>query len=177
MSPYRPIGRRTDSGFTLLELMLVVSLLAIFFGSVYETVIVGLRTANAADDREDVRQQAANALDRFVREASLAKVVRQATSQVFEFDADLTGDGTAETNILYQLQNDAIVRTYGGTTTTLVRSANTPSLTFAYFKQDRATWVSGTDALSTIRVAQVTLTATKDTETLSLINAAYLRSM
>ena len=155
--------------------MVAVSLLAIFFGGVYETAILGLRSANAADEREDIRGQAMNALERFTREASLAKTVRQATSQLFEFDADLNGDGTAETNIIYQVQNGDLVRTYGGTTISLVRDFG--SATFGYLKQDRAAWVSGTDALSTIRVVQVTVTATKDAETLSLTNAAYLRSV
>lgn len=175
----RPIAPRTDTGFTLLELMVVLSLCGLFFGVVYDTVLIGLRAAHAADTREGVRQQLTNAMDRLTREASLAKTVRQATSSLFEFDADLTGDGTVETNILYQVQSGNLVRTYGGATITLVR--NVTSGTLSYFKQDRVAWVSGTDALTSIRVVQISLTATNAatnwTESLSLTTSTYLRSM
>ena len=170
------IARQTNlSGFTLLELLISIALLAIFFGGVYETVIVGLRVVHASDTREELRGEAINAFERFTREACLAKTVRQATASVFEFDADLNADGTAETNIIYQVLSGDFVRTYGGTTTILVKDWS--SSTFSYLKQDRVAWVSGTDALSTIRVVQATLTAAKNTETISLTNASYLRSM
>ena len=75
MSACGPIVRVSERGLSLLELLIVVSLLSIFIGTVYESVVVGLRTVNAADEREDIRQQLAGALD-----ASLVKPVWRAMS-------------------------------------------------------------------------------------------------
>ena len=177
MSYSRPTAQASERGLSLLELLLVMALLAIFAGVIHESVIVGLRAANAADEREDVRLQVADALDRLTREGSLASNVTQANDQVFKFDADLDGNGTTETGITYEVLNGDLVRTLGDTTVTLIRDLAT--LDFDY--QDlnganMATPVSSQSERDTIRLAQVVLTGTKDTETLSVAEAVYLRN-
>ena len=175
--PASGFRHRSCHGFTLIELCIVITLLALFGGAVYESVIVGLRTANASDERENIRQQLANALDMLTREASLADVVDVAADQQFQFDADLDGDGTVENNINYQVSSGTFQRVYNGATLTLVR--NLASLDFNYVDSagsNMATTVPDQATRNTIRVMQVTTSATNDAETVSLANAAYLRN-
>lgn len=153
-----------------------MSLLGLFIGAVYESVIVALRVVNAADEREDVRQQLANALDRLTREASLASTVVAAQDQRFQFDADLDGNGVNENNINYEVQSGDLQRAYGGTTVTLVKDLTT--LDFDYTDLNGAnmtTPVPGAN-LDNTRVVQVTITATRDNEAISLATAAFLRN-
>lgn len=167
----------TERALSLLELLITVSLLSIFVGSVYESVVVGLRTANAADKREDIRQQLAGALEALTREASLASNVDNAEDQRLQFDADLDGNGTTENNVNYQVSSGDLQRVYSGTTVTLVRDLT--SLDFNYADStgaDLTTPVGSQPTRDTIRVVQITATATKDNETISLASAAYLRN-
>ena len=160
-----------------MELMVVVVLLGIFFGAVYETVIIGLRTANAADEREAIRQQLANAMDLLTREAALASNVDVAADQQFQFDADLNGDGTTENDVNYAVSGGDLQRTANGVTLTLVRDLT--ALDFDYTDSGGSalsTPVGSQPTRDTIRVMQVSTTATNDDETLSLPGAAYLRN-
>lgn len=177
MSACRRIVPESDRGVSLLELLLVITLLGLFMGAVYETVIVGLRVVNAADERETIRMQLANAMDRLTREASLASSVSSASDQRFQFDADLDGDGATETGINYQLQGSSLNWSYGGSTVTLV--AGVTAIDFAYLDQNGVTMsapVTPQSERDKIRVVQVSLTATKDTETISIAGAACLRN-
>ena len=179
MSSCRPTAQRFDHGFSLLEVSIVTLLLGVFFGAVYESVIVGLRTTNAADERENARQHVANALDRLTREVGLAKTssITLANNAQFRFNADLNGDGTIgadETNIIYQIQGSDLQRVDSNGTVTLVKGLTTLT-PFSYLKSDGTTW-SSSDGLSAIRVLQVALTAVVDNETVSVASAAYLRN-
>ena len=177
MFPCKPTARASEQGFSLLELFIAMSLIGLFLGAVQESVVVGLRATNAADEREDIRLQLANALDRLTREASLASNVTQANDQAFKFDADLDGDGTTETSITYAVVNGDLVRTHGGTAVTLIRDLAT--LDFDYQDLNGATMatpVTPQTERDMIRLAQVVLTGTKDTETLSVAEAVYLRN-
>ena len=160
----------------MLELLLVMTLLGIFLGVAYESVIVGLRTVNAADERETVRQQLAAASDRLTRELDLASAVTTAQDQDVLFNADLDGDGTAETNIEYRLQNATLQRLYGGTTLTLAAGVTAFDLDYTDLNGTSLSAPVTGALLHNIRVAQITVTATKDNETLALASAAYLRN-
>lgn len=169
--------RRAESGFSLLELFITMSLIGLFLGAVQESLVVGLRAANAADEREDVRLQVSNALDRLIRESSLASNVTRANDQQFQFDADLDGNGTTETAITYEVLNGDLQRSLGGTSVTLIRDLST--LDFDYVDLNGTTMSTPVNPQSnrdTIRLVQVTITATKDGETLSVADAAYLRN-
>ena len=169
--------RSAECGVTLIEMIIVVTLLGIFMGAVYESVIVGLRAANSSDERESIRQQLANALDILTREAALASTVDLAQDQQFQFDADLDGNGTTENNINYQVNSGDLQRIYNGVTVTLV--SDLTSLDFDFTDSsgaDMTTPVGSPTNRDTIRVTQVTTTATRDNETLSLASAAYLRN-
>ncbi len=169
----------SERGFSLVELFLVLSLLTVFMGAIYETVIVGLRVAGGADTRENLRRQLAGALDRVTREGSLASNVDNAEGQRFQFDADLDGDGNTENNINYQVTGGALQRTYSGTTVTLIASTALPSPpAFNYTDlngADMGTPVSSGNRHN-IRVVRVTATVSSGNETISMTTAAYLRN-
>ena len=156
--------------------MVTMTLLGVFFGGVYETVIVGLRTVSAADRREGVRQQLTNALELLTREAALASNLDNAEDQRLQFDADLDGNGTTENNINYQVTSGQLQRSYNGVAVTLVN--NLTALDFDYLDTAGTTLATpvGTQATrDTIRVVDITMTATNGAETLSLPSAVYLR--
>lgn len=181
MSPCRPTDRiRTEGGFTLLELLIVITLFGLFIGAVYETVIVGLRVVNAMDEREEIRQELSNALDRLTREARMARVVDLAQASRFRFDADFDGDGSSagnEVDIDYQSQSGALVRMRGSETLTLVK--NVTSLGFDYIDlngSELTTPVSGPNR-PTIRVVEMTITATNDDESIAMTTSTFLTNM
>ncbi len=150
--------------------------MTVFLAVVYDTAIVGLRVAHASDERENVRQQLAHALDLMTREISMASNVDAAQDQQLQLDADVNGDGTTENDILYQVQNSQLQRTYNGSTVTLVRDLASLDFNYADLNgADLATPVTGC-ALDRLRVMQVTMAATKDAETLSVASAAFLRN-
>lgn len=157
--------------------MVVLVLLGIFFGTMHETLVVGLRTVHAGDQREDIRQQMANTMALLTREASLASNVDNAEDQRLQFDADLDGDGTTENNINYQVNSGDLQRIYNSATVTFVRDLT--SLDIDYVDSGGSTLttpVSSQATRDTIRVAQITMTATKENETISLTSAVYLRN-
>ncbi|MBI4343163.1 MAG: hypothetical protein HY599_07330 [Candidatus Omnitrophica bacterium] len=176
----RGIEHRTSNiehGLTVVELMLVVVLLGLFFGAVYEVVIIGLRTANAADEREAVRQQLANALDRITREAALASNVDVAADQQFQFDADLDGDGSTENNISYEVSSGDLQRVQSSVTVILARDL--ASLDFDYTDSGGSTLstpVGSQPTRDTIRLVQIAASATVDNETINVAGAVYLRN-
>ncbi len=181
MSVSRPTARTASqaraAGFTVIELMLVIIVMAVFFGTVYESVIVILRTANAVDEREAIRQQLAHALEILTREAAMASNVDNAEDQRFQMDGDLDGDGDTEGNINYRVSSGDLQRVYSGDTVTLIPDLT--SLDFDYVDLNGAamtTPVSPGSSRDNIRVIQITVSATKDNETISLASAAYLRN-
>lgn len=177
MSRCRPTAPASERGFSLLELLITISLLGIFMAAVYESVISGLRMANASDEREAIRQQLAHALDLLTREAAIASRVDNAEDQRFQFDADLDGNGTTENNVNYNVSSGDLQRTYNGITVTLIRDLS--SLDFDFVDSGGSTLstpVGNQPLRDTIRVVQITVTATNDNETISLTSAAYLRN-
>ncbi len=163
-------------GVLLLEVMIVLVLVGVFGIVLYETVITGLRTVSAADDREEVRQQLTNALERLMREASVARDVGSAADHTFQFDADTDGNGMVETNIEYRLSSGALERSNSGTIVPLVRGVT--ALDFDYVDLNGSTMSTpvAVGLRDTIRVVQMTITATRDNETIALASAAFLRN-
>jgi prepilin-type N-terminal cleavage/methylation domain-containing protein len=164
-------------GFTLLEMLLAVGLVGLFLGAFQELVITGLRTANASEERADVRQQVVIALERFTREANMAGNIDVANATQFQFDADLDGNGTDETTNVNYWQNGGgdFERAQGGAAVTLIRDLG--SIAYTYYDSAGANLgssVSGA-AMQTIRVVQIALTATRDQESLTVQSAVYLR--
>lgn len=176
MSALRPIAQ-TSRGFTLIELMVVISLLGVFTIAVYEAVIIGLRAANSADEREDIRLQMARGLDLLTREASAAYSVDDSDANRFQFDArivDADSDGDTEnlTNINYRISSGDLQRVQGGNTVTLVPDC-TSATPFTYLDSSNAS----TTTEAAVRVVQVSLTATQGGETITMSTAIKLRNL
>jgi len=166
-----PSLSRDERGFSILELMIVITLLASFFGAVYETVIVGIRSADSANDRETIRIQMMKTLDLLTREASAAYHVDNSTSSRFQFDmriGDTNGDGAAENqnNINYQVVSGSLQRAG----VTILSSA---TVTFTYLDTNG----NATSTAGNVRVMQVTMSKTVEGETLSLSAATRLRNL
>ena len=154
--------------------MLVTVLLAIFFGAVYETVISGLRTVDAADEREEIRGQLAATLDRLTRELALCDNVDAATDSHFQCDTPSLN------NIEYTYSSSNHNVTHDDASApAIIILGNLTAWDFDYVDSAGATLatpVAGA-AEDTIRIIQVTATATLDSETLSMTSAVYLRNM
>ena len=182
MSRCRRIGRtakRAQSwscarrrGLSLIELLIVISLLSIFIAAVYESVIIGLRVVNASSSREMLRQQLTAALDRLTRDISVANNVDAAQSGRFQFD---TPDVN---NVNYVYSSSSLSRDDAASSQVTILN-NISSFDFNYFDSTGAQLsepVAGA-AEDTIRVVQILITVTKNNETLTLASAAYLRSI
>lgn len=157
---------RSQRGLSLIEVSIATVLLSIFFGFVYETVIVGLRQVETADEREDARRQIAHGLDRIVREANVANNVDVAQTAQLQFDTPSLN------NVSYQ---------YTSGTQTLARSGVTIAQGVTSFDFDYVDClgISYTGTVSTpgrVRVAQITATLTDGSEAVSLTQAAFLRN-
>ena len=183
-------------GLSLLELMVVMTLLGIFFGAVYETVLVGLRNVGSADTREGLRLQLARTLDRFTREVRMARNVTAATDTQFQFDADFNGDGDAtdsgEAGVNYQISGTTLTRAQGGVTITILNNLSSASAVdvFQYYELNGTTesdtcnngsgcgtatcTPSGCQCLCEVRVAVLTATVTTGSETLTMSDSAFL---
>ena len=165
-------------GFTLLELFIVITLVALFLGAVYETVIVGLRTVNAADDRETIRSQLTSALDRFVRDASVANNVDLGQ------DAQFQCDTPSVNNVNYQYSNGVLTRQDASSSQITILS-NLTAFDFDYIDVNGTSYASCDNTSScgsrccrsNARVVEVSATVTKDTETITVATAAFLRNM
>ena len=172
MSPCRRIDRRAEAGFSLLELFIVVSLLGLFMGAVQEAVIVGLRATNAADKREEIRQQLASALERFARDASVADNVDVAQTARVQFDTPSVN------NVDYVYSSGTLTRSDASSSQiTILR--NLTAFDFDYVDCQGTVYtgtVSGS-AADSLRAIQVVATVTRDQETISVTQAIFLRNM
>ena len=168
----RPIVLASRRGSSLLELFVVVSLLAMFFGAVYETVITGLRVVHAADDRENIRLQMTKALDLLTRETMAAYNVDHSQTQRFQIDlrvqdADANGQADNLNNINYQVVSGDLQREG------VILVGDLTSLTFTYLDSNGNT----TTTANNVRVMQVTMSATRNSETISMSTATRLRNL
>ena len=173
----RRIGPIHKAGFSLIELFISISLLAVFLGAVHEAMLVGLRLVHTADDRERARQQVAAVLERFTREVSFANGVDRATDARCQFDTASTN------NINYVYASGALTRDTGGSTQTLLSGIT--ALDFNYI-DDAGTEYSSCDDTSScasnccrtdVRMVRITVTVAQNNETLSAASAAYLRDL
>ena len=170
-------GQAGAAGFTLLELMLALIVMSLFFGTVYETVIIALRAANAVDEREQIRQQLAHTLELLTREAAVASNVDNAEDQRFQMDGDVDGDGDDESNINYRVQDGDLQRVHSGEAVTLIPDVSALDFDYVDLNGNAMTApVTPGSSRDNIRVIQIAVTAVRDHETISVASAAYLRN-
>ncbi len=179
-----------QAGFALMEMMIVISLSGLFIFAVYETVITGLRVANAADEREEVRQQMANVLERFTRDVSQCRNLDQGDDGQFQCDVDTDGSDSSsgtERNHNYSFAGSTLTFDYSGSSGAQTILRNLTSFDFNYQKSGSTTEFATCDATSSCggagtccrddaRAVIVTATATKDAETVSMTTSVYLQN-
>lgn len=161
---------RAQHGLSLIEVMVVISMLGIFLGAVYETVIAGLRTMSAVDDREEIRLRLTSALDRLTREASTASNLDVAQTAQVQFDTPSVN------NVVYTYTSGTGILTRDDASSPLVTILrNLTAFNFEYLNCLGAVYGSGN--IDTIRVVRASATVTQGSETVSVWSAAYLRNM
>ena len=175
MSPFRRCAPPTNAGFSLLELLIAISLMGLFLGTMQESLMTGLRAVASADDREQIRQQLAGALERFARDASHASNVDRAQTDEVQFDTPSVN------NVDYDYDSSAGTLTRddaNSSSMTILR--NLTAFDFDYVDCQGTLYtgtVSGSSTEDSLRVVQVVATVTRDQETISVAQAVFLRNM
>lgn len=166
-----------------------MSLSGLFIGAVYESTITGLRVVNASASREDVRTELLRVLNRLTREAAAAEDVGFAQDARFRFD-------TASLNnieYLYDSGAQTLTRQDSSLASAVTLLRNITAFDFDYLENGcttvqetcdsssgcgtAGTCESGNCCLSEVRVVQVTMTASRNNESITVTGSAHLRNM
>jgi prepilin-type N-terminal cleavage/methylation domain-containing protein len=183
MYPCKHTVLQTKTGISLIEILIAISIVGILMSFAQESFVSSIRLCSSVSKREDLIAQLSNFLERFSREARMTRRVIQAEDNLFRFDIDSDGDGSSsgsESNIRYWINDEALRRRQGGSgnpDVALIKDIE--SLNFDYVLED-GTVITGTvpgAQESDVRVVLITVTAAKDTETLSLASAVFLENM
>jgi type IV pilus assembly protein PilW len=174
--------RKTTSGFTLIELIIAMSLGLIVLGSLYGVFTMQNRTASVQEQIADMQQNARAGLEILMRDIRMAgynpsktipwtsgtaPAITAATANSLSMVADLNGNGNTATDasnleetITYDLYHDngvsCLGRTANGTRQPVVEHIE--SLAFVYYDRDGSA-LSIPPALSSVRKIQATITA------------------
>ncbi len=174
--------RKTTSGFTLIELIIAMSLGLIILGSLYGVFTMQNRTASVQEQIADMQLNARAGLEILLRDIRMAgynpskttpwtngtaPAITAATANSLSIVADLNGNGSTTTDtsnleetITYDLyQHDGVSRlgrNSNGTRQTVVEHIE--SLAFVYYDRDGSP-LSIPPTLSSVRKIQVTITA------------------
>lgn len=157
-----PIGAaaiRSERGFTLVEVVLVVVLLSLFGALFGLGFVASTRATLAVDTRKEALQNARVALDRMAREV---RMIRSATAAdittTIPTASDLQFTDTYGNAIQFQLTGGNILRNAD------ILAGNVTALTFSYLKND------GTAAASEAEIWRIVmdLTVTVGTESVQL---------
>jgi len=165
------------NGFTLVELLIATVLFSVLAAVISWTFLVGLRVWNSGSIRAELRQSANLSMERMVRELSAASVINTAKSDEVDFDADLDGNGVAET-IKFDVSNDDILeRTEDKASVTMARDVQ--AFTLGYYldgnNDDLESPVTG-PRKNDIRVIVITLTLNNGEEAFTLSSSVYTRN-
>lgn len=164
-------------GFTLVELIITIALFSMLTGVVVWVFVVGLRVWGSGMDRANLRQNANLAIERMVRELSLASEFKEAKLDKVKFKADLGG---LVEEIEYKIKNNNLQRKVkGGTEVILVR--NVQDFTLGYYLEsdsDNENLLEevGGGAKDDIRVVVISLSISEGDETITLSSSAYARN-
>jgi type IV pilus assembly protein PilW len=174
--------RKTTRGFTLIELIIAMSLGLIVLGSLYGVFTMQNRTASVQEQIADMQQNARAGLEILMRDIRMAgynpsktnpwtsgtaPAITAATANSLSIVADLNGNGNTTTDasnleetITYDLYNDdgvsCLGKTSNGTRQPVVEHIE--SLAFVYYDGGGGA-LSIPPVLSSVRKIQVTITA------------------
>lgn len=160
--------------FTLIELIIVVLLLSIMLSFIVTVFAVGLKAWSSGHDRAVIRQGAVLAVERMVRDLSMAGNITVATSNSITFSADVDDDSINET-VSFDLSGNNLTRTVNGAASTLAPDVQT--LALSYTDPDNLSFTPATQGdRNNIRVITASLTMNKSGETFNLSSSAYARN-
>jgi len=168
-------------GFTLIELIITVALFAILVTAASWVFLVGSRAWESGRNRAGMRQDAALAMERMVREIGLASEITRARADEIDFEADMDQDELVE-EITFDVSNDNnLERTVNvaGPDTAVIMARDVQSFTLGYYLEgdngDLQSSVTG-PTMDEIRVVVITLTLSNGDETVTLSASAYARN-
>lgn len=168
----KSLRRDRRAGLTILEMLIVASLFGLFMTAMFDTVLTGLRVTHTAGDRERIRQELVAVLDRMTREIAAAENVDDADDNRFQFDT------VDVSNVEYDYASGALTHDDGDSSSRIVLR-NITAFDFDYWDNTNtqlSTPVPGASE-DTIRMVQVSITVTRNNETVTLAQAAFLRSI
>ena len=158
--------------FTLIELIIVLTLFIIIVGFAGWSFIVGLRAWNSGQNRAEIRLDGTLAIEKMVRELSQASDITTADEDEIIFEADLDDDGTVET-VTFNVSNNNLIRTVNAVATVLASNVQTFGL--SYLDLNNSPWTLPQDPVD-IRVITISLTMSNLDETFSLSSSTYVRN-
>jgi prepilin-type N-terminal cleavage/methylation domain-containing protein len=167
-------------GFSLIEILIVISLFTVIVGFALWAFVMGLRAWNSGQNRAEIRLDATYALERMVREISQASNIGIAQDDTVKFSADVNNNGVNET-ITYKVVDNNLIRSIPDLLLEdiiLVVARSADSLQLVYYDLDNNLLtppIIGAQQ-DTIRLIQITLNMNKADETLTLSSSAYARN-
>lgn len=104
---------RRESGFTVIELLVVMLLFSVIVIGFYSVMFAGQRGATTTRDVADVSQEARLGFNRMVRDTREAALFSAATATSYSVEVDFDGDGTSldpfeKVTYAYDAVNDRI---------------------------------------------------------------------
>ena len=172
-------------GLSLIELLISISFLAIIGTVVTLVFTVGLKSWHSGRNYAEIINSGNLIIEQMVRELSMASEITSAKADEVEFEADVDGDGSADT-IKYDVAGGGdLVKSMGSPPNridiTLVEDVDDFTLGY-YLDQDdtlyesvSATGQNPTDA-DGIRVVVISLTLSEGDETITLGGSVYTRN-
>jgi len=173
---YRKI--KLKKAFTLIELIITLTLVAILVGFMGWTFAVGIGAWGSAWNRANIRQNGNLAIERMVRDISRAVSITDAGEDEITIEADLDNDGTDET-VTFDMDGTDLKRTINGTA--MVLSPDVATFEFSYRDVDNELMsipsdVSNQAKRDDIRVVTISLDMIKSDDAVTLSSSVYCRN-
>ncbi|MFQ5803015.1 MAG: prepilin-type N-terminal cleavage/methylation domain-containing protein [Candidatus Methylomirabilales bacterium] len=162
-------------GFTLIEIVLVIVIIAVLAGILIEPLRQGVKSYIGIETRSDLTSQARDATMRMVRE--MRNIQKKANDKPNITSADATSITFVDnrgTTISFSLSGSTVLRD------TNLLADKVSGLDFRYFKGDNTaltTFPLSPADLDAVRRILVILTMQENTETVTMTGQAFLRDL
>jgi prepilin-type N-terminal cleavage/methylation domain-containing protein len=165
--------RRSERGFTLIELILVMVIIGVLSAVIAPPLMEGTKGWTWTTQRKDLSQQARIAMDRIVREirntgrkADDTPCISSAAAASFSF-SDVNGDLINCNSITFSLSGSQVLRGAA------VLADNVSAFQMTYYDNNNGT----TSTASAVRRLSIALTLSSGSQSVSLDNEVYLKNM